>query len=328
MDLEQITKRLEWLDEERRRDKNTIASLEERLGLLENSSTQQLQQVNEISGDVARMQAMETRLMDIDASIGKMRIELGRSIEAIEKQRSERERENERIRLGDVEQLNKNSQEIHQVAEKLDLIKKDITTRKEEENRLVRLVDETKKLVEDNARLDEESRRALKMAEDNRRTDAKRLADLQGEVAALRKRLEEQRGKQDVFSETLRKIDLKTTELQNSDTERKQLQHTFMEKQNLANVERDRLWKDWQTRFDDIDKKSTLLDTQIQSLEATIRAVKRSQELLDEVTQRFERRINEITEMQRLGEDRFRNEWVAFKADDQKRWANYSLDAG
>ena len=145
------------------------------------------------------------------------------------------------------------------------------------------------------------------------------------EITALRKRIDEQRGKQDVFSETLRKIDLKTSEILNGDTERKQSQIAFMEKQNTLNVERDRLWKDWQSRFDDIDRKSASLDTQIQNLDSTFRAVKRSQEGLDEVTQRFERRINEITEMQRLSEDRFRNEWNGFKADDQKRWATFTL---
>jgi flagellar motor component MotA len=63
----------------------------------------------------------------------------------------------------------------------------------------------------------------------------------------------------------------------------------------------------------------------MQSLEATHRAVKRSQEAFDDITQRFERRVNEITEMQRLTEERFRQEWVTFKADDQKRWTNYTL---
>jgi hypothetical protein len=29
--------------------------------------------------------------------------------------------------------------------------------------------------------------------------------------------------------------------------------------------------------------------------------------------------------MQRLTEDRFRQDWVAFRADDQKRWTNYAL---
>ncbi len=29
--------------------------------------------------------------------------------------------------------------------------------------------------------------------------------------------------------------------------------------------------------------------------------------------------------MQRLTEDRFRQDWTAFKADDQKRWTNYTI---
>jgi oligopeptide/dipeptide ABC transporter ATP-binding protein len=35
--------------------------------------------------------------------------------------------------------------------------------------------------------------------------------------------------------------------------------------------------------------------------------------------------IGEITEIQRLSEELFRQEWVTFKADDQKRWTNYTL---
>ena len=54
---------------------------------------------------------------------------------------------------------------------------------------------------------------------------------------------------------------------------------------------------------------------------------KRAQEAYVELNQRLERRINEITEMQRLGEERLRQEWVTFKADDQKRWTGYSLSA-
>ena len=59
--------------------------------------------------------------------------------------------------------------------------------------------------------------------------------------------------------------------------------------------------------------------------DAAQRAVKRAQETYEEIVQKFDRRINEITEMQRLAEDRFRQEWVSFKSDDQKRWTSYTL---
>jgi hypothetical protein len=40
---------------------------------------------------------------------------------------------------------------------------------------------------------------------------------------------------------------------------------------------------------------------------------------------RLERRINEVAEMQRLSEERFRQEWNNWRSDDQKRWKQFTL---
>ena len=141
----------------------------------------------------------------------------------------------------------------------------------------------------------------------------------------MRKRLDEQRGKVDLVSDGMRKVDARINDLQAAETERRQAQTAFVDKQNMAYMERERIWKDWQGRFEVIERQAAGLDAQLQALDTTNRSVKRAQEAFEEITQRFERRINEITEMQRLTEERFRQEWVAFRADDQKRWTNYSL---
>jgi methyl-accepting chemotaxis protein len=60
-------------------------------------------------------------------------------------------------------------------------------------------------------------------------------------------------------------------------------------------------------------------------LEKAKAAVDKAVAGVDEVTQRFERRINEISEIQRLNDERFRQEWTGFKSDDVKRWTNYML---
>jgi hypothetical protein len=67
------------------------------------------------------------------------------------------------------------------------------------------------------------------------------------------------------------------------------------------------------------------MERNLQDWEVAQRTIKRAQETYEEIVQKFERRINEITEMQRLAEDRFRQEWVTFKADDQKRWTSFTL---
>jgi DNA repair exonuclease SbcCD ATPase subunit len=178
----------------------------------------------------------------------------------------------------------------------------------------------------DTVRIEEEEyTRTMRLLEDGRRQDAKRIVDLQGEVNAMRKRMDDQRGQNELINTNLRKIETRLNELITVEDERREAMTQFLNKQAITQVERERTWKEWQTRFDTIEKQGVDIESQLVSLDNTHREVKRIQTNLEELTQRVERRISEITEIQRLSEDRFRQEWVTFKADDQKRWTNYTL---
>ncbi len=90
-------------------------------------------------------------------------------------------------------------------------------------------------------------------------------------------------------------------------------------------MDKDKTFAAWEKRFVEIDKVNLSLNKQMEDLEAARQAVSKAVSGVDEVTQRFERRINEITEFQRLNDERFRQEWTSFKSDDVKRWTNYML---
>jgi chromosome segregation ATPase len=323
--IEQLKSNLTWLENERRKDKTAIDSLEARLANLEGGVPPINQQLNQLNADVARTSAQLVRFDQIETTILSMRVETNRTLEAIEKTHGEREREMEKLRRADMETVNKSIGDVRKGLEPIPEIKKGVQARVEEEFRLARLIEEVDQKITEYKRSDEEYKRTLRILDEAHKQDNKRLTDLQGELQALRKRQDEQRGKVEMASESQRKLELRIGEVQAAETERRATQTNFIDKQTVWQVERDRTWKDMQTKFDDITKVAVNLDAQLQTLDATQRAVKRSQEAFDEITQRFERRLNEITEMQRLVEDRFRQEWVSYKADDQKRWTNYSL---
>ena len=325
MDLEQLEKRIEWLDNERRKDKTIIATLEERVAMTENGLPILTQQFKEISGELTRVSAMLSKFDQIESAVSQVRVDLARSIETVDRTHQDREREIEKARMADQESLRAAVSEVRRGLEPIPDLRKSIQTRMEEDFRLSRLIEEVNQKVLEYRRGDEEYRRSLKLLEESQRQETKRITDMQGEVAAVRKRQDEQRGKVDLVGESVRKMEMRTSEFQAAESERRQAQTAFIDKQNMSAFERDRVWKEWQTRFDLIERQGMGLDAQLQALESTHRQIKRSQEAFDEITQRFDRRINEITEMQRLTEDRFRQEWVAFRADDQKRWTNYAL---
>ena len=120
-------------------------------------------------------------------------------------------------------------------------------------------------------------------------------------------------------------LDGRINEVIISENERRAAQSAFIEKQTVAQLDRERAYKEWQDKYNEFQKQMKILDTQTAALEDTLRSAKKAQETYNELNTKLERRINEVTEMQRLTEDRLRQEWVTFKADDQKRWAGYTL---
>lgn len=325
LESDQVTQRLDWLDGERRKDRASLVTLEERIRNLEESVPKLTQQIQELSSELTRVSTQLGKFTEIDTALMQLRVEQSRSIEAMEKQQLEQSREFDKNRRADLETVNRSIGEIRKNVEPVQELKRGLQARIDEEYRLVRMIEEVDKKVRETQRLDEEYKRAQKLYEDAQRQDNRRVTDLQGEVAALRKRSDEQRGRIELNSEGVRKMDARFSEIQASELERRQTVNAFIEKQTLAQVERDRTWKDMQERFLVISTQASNLDNQTQAIETTHRAIKRSQEAFEDITQRFERRINEITEMQRLVEERFRQEWVSFRADDQKRWTNYTL---
>jgi len=206
-----------------------------------------------------------------------------------------------------------------------DPIRIDITNVKAENVRLARLNEELKAKIQDVNRFDEDYRRSLNLLEEGRRQEAKRITDLQGEVASVRKRLEETRGRFDSFSDSFRTMDTRIADIQNNEKDRRENQSQFIDRVNSSLVEKDKVFAEWEKRFAEIDQFNANLGSQIETLEKIRLSVTKAIQTSEETSQRFERRVNEITELQRLNDERYRQEWTNFKSDDVKRWTNYML---
>ena len=130
MDFEQLLKRVEWLDEERRKDKLIIASLDDRLRKVEGNNTSSLQEIREMSNELNRLKTIPSRFDTVDAAISQLRVEYTRAIESIEKQRIEKDREIEKVRLADLESLSTSIANVRKGLDVLPEMKKNISPEK------------------------------------------------------------------------------------------------------------------------------------------------------------------------------------------------------
>ncbi|HKJ39041.1 MAG TPA: hypothetical protein VJ972_09715 [Anaerolineales bacterium] len=325
MDFEQIVKRLQWLDEEHRKDKAAIIELEERIAAYEGSIDTVAKQIKPLEKQIAGLTPNSARIDQFEVIVTKQREEMKSALDELEKKYLKREKDLIAQHQKDLEPFNKEIDKLKKSLTEIPPIKRELKSRTTEEARLHEEIKALRPPIDEAKRAAEEASRVQRVFDENRKQDMKRIADLQGELTALRKRIDDTRTVADSSVDSYKHWEGRIKELMISEADRKALQTEFIEKQSIAQLDRDRAYKEWTNSYADFQKQVEKLDTQSQSLEETLRSAKRAQETYNELNTKLERRINEVTEMQRLAEDRLRQEWVTFRADDQKRWTGYTL---
>ncbi|MEE4194192.1 MAG: hypothetical protein V2J07_03235 [Anaerolineae bacterium] len=326
MDFEQIQKKLDWLDTERRRDKETIASLEISVKTYQEEVGKLSKRINELEGELARSLPVNDQFSVLEEKINGVQIELSRAMDqAVASVNNTKEAEQSEL----AKRFLVLEQEIEDLRGELEIIpslEEQIESRKDEEYKLRRMIAEVDEKVEKAQRDDESWLRTITLLEEGRRKDAVRLVDLQSESDQLRKRIEEQVGKGEVVAENVRKIDKRIAEIRQAETQRSQEQRTFFEQQSLKSLELERDWKKVQTNFESFMTKFEAYERKMAEITLMTQRLEESRGTFDDNSERIEKRIHEITEMQRLNREQFLSDWEAFQGEEKHRWSQFMVE--
>jgi len=325
MDNEQLEKRIKWLDDERRKDKTIISELENRLLNLEEKLNAVDQRSREYDSDITRLRTSVSRVDDFEADLGVLRTDRKKEMKDQEKLTKSWITDAKKDLRAQLRGLETQQKKLLENIKQIKVLDKEMKTRVEEENRFNASLREMENSFDDIQKDYKNYQRETKTAKQDRQKEIKRVADIQAEQSALRKRVDEVRGLMDLVNSDYQKIKSRVQELESTRRDLKKEQESFLEDANLKLTERETTWKNWMTRFESIEIQAQDLDEQMTKLDTTHRGIKRMQDELKDLSALLDRRVNEITEMQRLADEKFRAEWTTFTADDQKRWTNYTL---
>jgi len=324
MEFEQLIKRIDWLEKQQRKDQETIAALNASAADAERNVEALKKQTRAMDKQVADFTSTAARFAKLDEMLAQQRTVMNAAVEDIEKKSQKRERDAMKRHQAELEEINaaiSGFRAEYDMAE----IKKRFKDKDAEQIRITQGLTDARTRVEEMAVTFEGLNKTQKAFDEARRQDLKHIADIQGDLAALRKRSDETREKTQLNSDGMKNFETRVREILASEAERKQAQTAFMDQLSRSEIERERSYKEWRDRFDTFKKQAEALDAQVQAAEDAALKARRANETYLELNQKLERRINEVTEMQRLSEERSKQEWVSFKSDDQKRWTAFNL---
>lgn len=327
MEINQIASMIEWLDEERRRDKALIAALEERLAQQRDSMDSVQRRVNAVESDQAVMKqevmpaAKERDILD------QMRQEAEQMLENAEARRLTAEREAERRIELQRENFQRAVREVSDKAERLERQLANISDLQTEGDRLTNAMRLLNQEIDDLSKKLEGPDRRLAFLEEQRRSDARRLAEIETELPEYKKSVDGIQPKLALIEELAVRNERRLQDVTNVDRERREQIQQFIDQQQLLAQQRDQQLQDLTRRFGIHDEE---LQKNIERFEVWAQAYREMKRIIDDfnrIGDRLERRISEASEMQRLSEERFREEWNDWRDEDQKRWKQLTLSS-
>jgi chromosome segregation ATPase len=320
MDNEGILKKIEQLEEQTVSLKKAVSAQNKLVNDANSKVEKFLEIVRDQSSEITRLNNQIGSLTPIDAALSKLRIDMNKLIAESEK----------RVLLEAKMQDNLRDQEMQSIGQNIEKMKKDL---EEEINRKIKVfLDENSRIVQRNKEIEtrvdekisntEDQKGYLDLLQQEVRQNKKIVDNHANDLDFLKTRQEDLRQKMDNLMDDVRGDENRVNEIVASEAERRSAFVAFVEQQNILKKDQEKTWGNWQTQFDSTIKSINVLIPELQNQQFELNKTKAA---FDEISSKFERRANELTEMYRLMDQKFRKEWDTYIADAEKRWSNFTL---
>lgn len=321
MEKEQLEKKVTWLDAERRKALEAITALEKRLAALEKGQTKRESSSKTLTGFKTRLDVANNSLAGFEKELKAQQIESKKDIQAAEKQMQQLEKTFQQENKG----LNTVIDDFRKQGGQLQILEKGLASQVEAFKQTDAKMESLRASIQEIITGEQKRIQLAQSLERTSQEDAQRLTEMHAEVAALLTRLESAAKQTEGIRISQRKVEKSMEELAAAEEQRKQEHEGFIAKISMAQTDREHMWKEWGKRFEAIEAKAGEVTERLKVFDSTENALKRAQRAFDDLVEKINRRVNELSEIQRLGDQRFRQEWSTFQADAQKRWSNFTL---
>ncbi len=319
MDLTQLAQMVTWLDEEHRRDRAEIARLQQRIEAQSSDIIEQARRIQELEGRLASTQAQFTRFNQVEQAIQNTKNELVGLVERAYEERVSGQRELERSRMSDREMLSREISEVRRELPRIGRVEESIQIRTTEDERLGELIMSMRNQIGSLAKEIEERTRQIPFLVEQRTSDTKRIAQLQQETVELFKRTEATAGRIPLLDENIRKTANEIEKLPPMIDQLRDERIKFMERTRVMVVDREQVLTRWQEVIDEqkgvVAQAYERVQNFAQQIDISRRAVAEMQEFKDLIL----REQGQVTELQRLAEERIRREMDEFREDYERR---------
>ena len=320
MDLGQLSQMTSWLDEEHRRDKAELIRLQQKVESQTGELQDQARTIKELEGRLASMQSQLLQFGQLQKALQQLKDEVVHMLGQAEERHQQETRESERVRAIERDNVSRALNEIRRDLQRLPRLEEEMGLRKAEQGRLGESVLNIQQNVNILSQEVENKVRGLPFLEEGRQQDAKRIARLQQESLEALKRIEQQGSRLQMLEDVGQRHERDMGELKELVAHQRATQREFIEKQLLETERLKREMDEWIENLEVMVKKVDDFAGRIQEFGEAFREDRQVVESVERFQEVIRREQTQVTELQRLAEERQKRQFEQWNEENEKRW--------
>lgn len=316
---------LEWIDQEVRRYRNELVTAQQTIETQAEDIRQQARRIEDLEGRLANTQAQLNRITMLERALEQYKEEVRLLVEQQDEAYQEDRRETARIKLIEQDNVNRTIGDLRKGLTPIPRLQEELALRVAEEQRLNEAqLSMRQKIMEIEKQVDVAVRPIPYLQEQYSRF-AKYIAQLQEQSAVMIKRADALENRFPAVEEVANRNRQRIEELITIRAELQQQQRRFIEETQLAEQQRQRLVKEWAELEDAREKRMVEFSEQMRLFVEQAQRIKGSLSGLESLGERLQREQHEVSELQRLAEERQKSRMEEWEAQAEKRWQREKL---
>jgi len=325
-EIQEIKSRLEWFDQERRKQSRKLVEMEQRVELQERELKSREQRIQDLERQLASTNAQLARLPQLDAQLAQFKDDIVKMIEQYEARRLQSEAELDRLRRVEHEGTARELADMRKELGQIPRLKTTVEQRQAEEARLANLIGTVQnKLSAVNSRV-ENTENAYSFLEEKEKQNSRSVGELQAALVEINKRAEHTKTRLDALSGSIPRLETKISSITEDQSTIQESTKIWMEQIQIGEYERNQKLENWRRaiedhndRIDQFAREWIAFSDQYKEAKMTVQTINQWQKQMDKQQQ-------EASELIRVETHRMHSRWDDFLLENQKTWKNFEVD--
>ncbi len=325
-ELGEMRKRLDWLDDERRKVTRKLAEMEQRAELQDREISSREQRIQDLEKQLSTLNMQIARLPQTDAQLDQFKDDLTKMIDLYDRRRIEADKELDRLRRVEHESMTREIADIRKQLPAITRIEQDLELRQAEDARLANLIGVYQNAQSQFRTQVEAIERAIAFLEEKEKQTNKNLAEVQAALPDLRKNYETFQGKMDVLNLNYQKVQTAVQQTNEAQTALRDSIKDWSEQVQIGEHERNQRLAAWQRAMDEHSVSLARFTQEWVKFNNQFNESRTAVEDLKSLREQLAQQQQESSEMVRVETSRLESRWDAFSREDSRKWKNFETD--